>query len=90
MSQIASKLAMGSNDSWVMERALHVAECQVQLERVKTLTAETINLLINTNLHDHALLDVVLGRLKKLESYERKARSRRKNAIRDFFSITAG
>jgi hypothetical protein len=80
---------VGSNDTWIMERAVHVAECQVQLERVKNLTAETIHELIKSNLNDQAQVDAILWRLKKLESYERKARSRRKNAIREFCSITA-
>ncbi|MBT1515642.1 hypothetical protein KIP88_34750 [Bradyrhizobium sp. SRL28] len=72
-----------------MERARYVAECQVQLERVKLLTAQRIQELIYANLNDQEEVNTILGQLKKLESYERKARSRRKNAIRAFCLITA-
>ncbi|MCK1518501.1 hypothetical protein IVB22_39750 [Bradyrhizobium sp. 190] len=89
MDHVAKSLAKGSNDGWIMERARYVAECQVQLERVKVLSAQTIQELIYTNLNDQKQVNAILGRLKKLESYERRARSRRRNALRAVCSIAA-
>ncbi|WP_213254997.1 hypothetical protein, partial [Bradyrhizobium sp. sBnM-33] len=75
-----------------MEAARYVAECQVQLERVKNFTAQTIRELICANLNDQVEVNMIMGQLKKLESYERKARSLRVPSDRDraFRLITTG
>jgi hypothetical protein len=83
IDHIASSLAGGSNVTRVLELARHVAECQVHLERVKVVTAQTIREL-NPSGMDRKDFDSLLELLSRLDIYERKARSRRKSAIRAF------
>jgi hypothetical protein len=86
---IASGLAAGSNDPWVIDRAQYAAECQIHLERVRTATAAALRGLADPG--DRAQLVAGLQLLERLEPYERKARSRRKKAIRELrSSISSG
>jgi hypothetical protein len=80
-------LAAGSNDPWVIDRALYAAECQIHLERVKLATAAAFRSLADPN--DRAQFVAGLQLLKRLEPYQRKARSRWKKAIRELHSLTA-
>jgi hypothetical protein len=86
INHIASKLAAGSNDTWAIDHARHVAECQVHLERVKAAAAQATRKLADTDPYDREQVKASLKLLMRLEPYERKARSRRKSAISAFRS----
>jgi hypothetical protein len=87
---LASKIAAGSNDIWVVDRARYVAECQVHLERVKAASAQALKRLSAAQRQERKQFDDALDALTRLEIYERKALSRRKRAIRDFRSSDVG
>lgn len=81
LDMLSRQLAGGSNDCWVDEAARYAAENFLYLERVKTKKAEVLESLLTAASTE----DFQQGarELAKIESYERKARSRWKRSQRD-------
>lgn len=81
LDTLSRQLAGGSNDYWVGEAARHAAENFFYLERVKAKKVEVIEDLLRAT----SAVDFQQGarELAKLETYERKARSRWKRSQRD-------
>lgn len=86
MDQVVLRLTAGSNDAWMIDKAQHVAECHLQLEKVKALVNQLIHQLLQTK--DLDQVQAFSRRLIKLERYETRARSRRKRALRDYLDIS--
>lgn len=87
MDKIVLRLTAGSNDAWMIDRAQRVADCHLQLERVKVLVRQLIHELGQAQ--DPSQIEALSKRLVRLGNYERRARSRRKAAVRDFLMPTS-
>ena len=88
MDRIVFRLTTGKNDMLVIDKAQHVAECHLQLERVKVVVAQMTRRL-QSQCEDRDQVEALLKQLNKMDTYERKSRSRRKTAIRDFLKSTS-
>jgi hypothetical protein len=83
VDQLAQEIAAESTSNFVLDHARRVAEAQMDLRRITKARHEILG-----GMNDDGALGANLRKLKLLDRYERRARSRRKRSIRDLACAT--
>jgi hypothetical protein len=83
MEQLAREIAAGSTSTIVLDHARRVAEAQIDLQRISRARQEIFALM-----EDRASFSAQLRKLRLLDRYECRARSRRKRSTRDLACAT--
>ena len=75
-------LAEGSNDAWHRELAQNVAECMLELDRIRAARSQILLGLGEFESADLAGHEEAVAQLQKIDRYEQRLYARRRKAVR--------
>ena len=89
LEELTALLARGSNDAWYRELARRVAECLLELQRIRGVRSQILLSLGELETADLCEHERTVAQLQKIERYERSVISRRSMTVQAFYSASA-
>ena len=82
LENLTAMLAEGSNDAWHRELAQNVAECMLELDRIRAASSQILLGLGEFESADLAGHEEAVAQLQKIDRYEQRLYARRRKAVR--------
>jgi hypothetical protein len=89
LEELTVMLAEGSNDAWRRELARDIAECILEIDRIRAVRFQILFSLGEFESADFHKHEESVGQLQKIDRYEQRVRARHRKAVRALFDASA-